>query len=379
MKHLWPTIPLLLVALLGAAPATVPTTAATRPLDAEALRLAEEVRELGWIVFSARSASGDFDLFVARPDGSQLHQITRTPDFDELGPRLSPDGTKLMYRRLARGTRVDHVHWGSFGSLMIADADGSNPRPLGRDGQYPYATWGPDSAHIACLYRREGRIRVFDLEGGKPLLERPRLGIIRQLVWSPDGRSWIGSAELDGLDWNIVLIDIETGWRRLLSRGLACTPDFIPPDGIDVLYSCGNGQERDGGWVVLMRADTHGLSRELVYAERGRHIYYGCGSPDGRYVIFSRRERNMGAIEGPMAIVRLADAPIIVPGGSRFDQMMRAEFGEARPGPVLHLSALAPGFEPHWTAADAGPSSSTPDEAPTTKPGERPAETELDG
>ena len=32
--------------------------------------LAKEVRTKGWIVFSATSAQGDWDLFLMRPDGS---------------------------------------------------------------------------------------------------------------------------------------------------------------------------------------------------------------------------------------------------------------------------------------------------------------------
>ena len=38
--------------------------------DESASRLAEEVRTKGWIIFSARSPGGDWDLFVSRPDGS---------------------------------------------------------------------------------------------------------------------------------------------------------------------------------------------------------------------------------------------------------------------------------------------------------------------
>jgi hypothetical protein len=46
-------------------------------------RLADEVREKGWLVFSARSEKGDWDLFLCRPDGSALRNITRTPAHHE--------------------------------------------------------------------------------------------------------------------------------------------------------------------------------------------------------------------------------------------------------------------------------------------------------
>ena len=42
----------------------------TLPADESASRLAGEVRTRGWIVYSARSEQGDWDLFACRPDGS---------------------------------------------------------------------------------------------------------------------------------------------------------------------------------------------------------------------------------------------------------------------------------------------------------------------
>ena len=64
--------------------------------------LAEEVRDKGWIVFCARAETGDWDLFLCRPDGSDLRNITRTPDYNEASPQFSRDGRRLLYRRLPR-------------------------------------------------------------------------------------------------------------------------------------------------------------------------------------------------------------------------------------------------------------------------------------
>ena len=41
-----------------------------RPNGGALAGLAKEVRTKGWIVFSATSAQGDWDLFLMRPDGS---------------------------------------------------------------------------------------------------------------------------------------------------------------------------------------------------------------------------------------------------------------------------------------------------------------------
>src|ERR1035441_9937693 len=137
--------------------------------DPGAAVLAKEVAGLGWILFSARTAQGDYDLFLSRPDGSARRNLTQTPDANEFGGRFSPDSKHMLYRRqqrnatLASGKEVNHDLWGTQGALVIAKADGSDPQPQGEEGAFPWASWSPDGTQIACLYKREGRIRIFDL------------------------------------------------------------------------------------------------------------------------------------------------------------------------------------------------------------------------
>jgi hypothetical protein len=108
------------------------------------------------------------------------------------------------------------------------------------------------------------------------------------------------------------------------------------------------GLATDYGWTMLMEATADGQSRALIYGERGRHIYYGCTSPDDRYAIFSCPVTDGGA-DANMAIIRLADAPIIVPDDYK---ELKALYPNAKGGPVLRLPY--PGFEPHWTYAQIG-------------------------
>jgi hypothetical protein len=97
---------------------------------------------------------------------------------------------------------------------------------------------------------------------------------------------------------------------------------------------------------MLMQASIDGQSRSLIYGERGRHIYYGCTSPDDKYAIFSVPETD-GGIDAEMVVMRLADAPIIVPDDYA---PLKALYPGAKSGPVHHLGQA--GFEPHWTYAD---------------------------
>jgi Tol biopolymer transport system component len=317
--------------------------------DAAAEKLAREVAGRGWILFAAKTPAGDYDLFCARPDGSRKRNLTETPRTDEFGGRFSPDAKRILYRRQKTGQPLSHDLWGAMGELVIAEANGANPQVQGQAGEWPWASWGRDDRQVACLYRREGRIRIVDLASKQAVKEMPRQGIFQQLFWSPDGQRLVGTANLNGQDWNVVSLELATGQMTLLTRQLNCTADWFQGDPNRVIYSNRTpGLATDYGWTMLMQATADGESRNLLYGERGRHIYFGCTSPDDQYAIFSFPESD-GGTDADMAIVRLADCPIIVPEDYK---ELKALYPQARGGPVLRLKQA--GFEPHWTYAEVG-------------------------
>ncbi|MEI8373910.1 MAG: hypothetical protein WCJ35_13865 [Planctomycetota bacterium] len=321
------------------APAQKPANSAEASLDME-------VANKGWILFSAKGNQGDYDLFICRPNGTQRRNLTNTPEFSEFGGRFSADGKQMMYRRVKKGVAINHDKWGATGTLVIARADGSNPVVQGQDGELPWASWDPDAKRLACL---EDQIRIREAESKRVLKELPRAGIYQQLIWSPDGKRLCGTANTRGRQWNIISIDLETGKATLLTRALNCTPDWFQHDPSRVIYSNRTPGVGIGyGYTMLMQAAADGKSRTLIYGELQRHIYYGCTSPDDKYVIFSRPEGD-GGIDGPMAIVRMADTPIVVPAA--YKDLLEL-YPDAKSGPVLRLPHT--GFEPHWTYSEIG-------------------------
>lgn len=321
-------------------------TAGGSRTDPAVEKLTKEVAGKGWILFSAKSDQGDYDLFLCRPDGAQRRNLTNTPQWSEFGGRFLPDGKRMLYRRVKKGDPVNHDKWGAAGTLVFANADGSNPVAQGRDGELPWASWDPDCRRFACL---EDQIRIRDAETKKVLKELPRQGIFQQLFWSPDGKRLCGVANLHGRQWNIISIELATGKATLLTRALNCTPDWFQHDPNRVVYSNRTPGIGDGyGFTMLMQATADGKSRTLVCGESKRHIYFGCTSPDDKYVVFSRPEHD-GGIDGPMAMVRMADTPMVVPTG--YKDLLELYPG-AKEGPVLRLPYA--GFEPHWTYAERG-------------------------
>jgi hypothetical protein len=314
--------------------------------DAAAARLAEEVRHYGWIVFSARTERGDWDLFVCRPDGSERRNITRTPESNEAGAQFSRDGRRLLFRRMPVAEPIDGNHHGVQGALVLARSDGSRPTVLGQDGEYPWASWSPLGNQVACLSKQG--ISIVDLDTRQVVRKLARRGFFQQLTWSPDGQWLTGVSNSFGTSWSVALIEIATGREHAVSGADCCTPDWFP-DSRHLVFSnrpAGQSANHGNGWTQLWMADTDGGNRRLVYGEDGRHIYGGQVSPDGKYVVFAGPVQEDRDPRGaPMGLLRLADAPIF--GGESHE--LRKLHPKAKRGPVL---VLPTGWEPCWTFAE---------------------------
>lgn len=200
--------------------------------DAETIKLHGELSEKGWIVYSAKTDKGDYDLFVARPNGTEVHNITQTPDYNEFAPQFFPDGTRVLYRRVGDlNPNVDYLQ-PVFGVLVVANSDGSHPRTLGGEGDFPWATISPNGKQIACLYKRapdlsfEGKIRIFDLATLKMVKEMPNQGLFQYIRWSGDGKQFCGSGELHGVGEGILTYDLASGRMALISKGLNYAPGW---------------------------------------------------------------------------------------------------------------------------------------------------------
>ena len=325
------------------------TVLASSPSDPAVTSLAAEVRAKGWVAYGARSTNRDWDLFLCRPDGSGVRPLTRTPGSTEFSPQFSRDGRKLLYRRLPREEKLDNNRHGEQGELVLANADGSEPVALGKPGELPWASFSPDGSQIASLSMKG--ISFFSIARREVLRVLPRQGFFQQVTWSPDGQWLCGVANSFGASWSIARMNVATGEASAVNRVDCCTPDWFP-DSRAVIFSWrppGQQVNKGYGWTQLWRASADGASRQLVYAEDGRHVYGGQVSPDGRYVLFTgnvEEDGDPGRAGAPMALMRLSDAPII--GGE--SKEVRAQHPEAKNGPVLTLPA---GWEPCWTSSEA--------------------------
>ena len=309
-------------------------------------QLAKEVGGKGWIVFAARAENGTWDLFLMRPDGEERRNITNTPDFEEGGPRFSPDGKRLLYRRFARGTVINHDLWGFQGNLMISDPDGSNAVQVGGDREFSWASWSPDGKQIACLTQKG--IQIVDLETKEIVRELPRKGIYQQLFWSPDGQWFCGVANAR-IMWTVVRMNALTGDLNIVQEFQSCTPDWFP-DSRHIIYPSRPAGQNGYGFTQLWMSDGEGKESRMIFGEDGYHIYGGALSPDGKYVLFTRCAEDGGGSEksgAPICVMRMANAPAIA-GPS---EALRKVHPNAQEAVVLQL---VDGWEPYWTYAEIG-------------------------
>lgn len=338
MSRIWPICAIMVAAYAVAF--------AQSPVDL----LAQEIHDKGWIVLSAKSDNGTWDLFLMRPDGSDRRNISNTPDTEEAAPRFSPNSDRILYRELPKGATINHDKWGFQGRLVIANSDGSSPIPFGAPEEFPWASWSPDGKSILCLTMKG--IQFIDITSKKVTREMPRQGIYQQLFPSPDGKWFTGTGNVKGQSWNVVRMNAETGEINPVHIFQSCTPDWFP-DSQRIIYSSrpDNQKANNGyGWTQLWSANGDGTDNRLVFGQDGVHVYGGALSPDAQYVLFTKCPVDGGGSESegaPICVMRMADTPTIQ--GESPD--LRALHPNAKDGPVLELTH---GWEPCWTFKNVG-------------------------
>ena len=157
------------------------------------------------IVFTSLK-DGDLDIYTMNVDGSDVKRLTTTPGYDG-GPWWSPDGRKIVYRawhpvdsalasyrellaqRLVRPNRME---------LWVMNADGGEQRQLTRLGGANFGpSWTPDGTRIifSSNYRqpRSGNFDLFlvNLDGGGLEQVTSDESFDGFPMFSPDGRSLV--------------------------------------------------------------------------------------------------------------------------------------------------------------------------------------------
>jgi len=179
----------------------------------------------GRIVYTSL-ASGDLDLWTMQPDGSHKRQITRSTGYDG-GAAFSRDGSKLVWRANHPKTPetmtrykdllVENLTAPMKMELMIADADGKNPRQITNYGCASFApSFTPDGKKIIfSSNKNECDSRHFELflinVDGTGLEQVTSFGGFTSFAeFSPDGKKLVFCSDRDAkerYEFNIFTAD----------------------------------------------------------------------------------------------------------------------------------------------------------------------------
>ena len=130
-------------------------------------------------------AKGVYGIWIMDPDGSNKQNLLTRTDLSFRHPRKSPDGSKISYFSVGKGTKP---------RIWVMDSDGQNSVALTNpeaDGISRQASWSFDGKQFAYSSRKSADFDIWvmndDGRGKQRLTSIP--GDEGKPVWSPDGRS----------------------------------------------------------------------------------------------------------------------------------------------------------------------------------------------
>jgi TolB protein len=194
-----------------------------------------------------------YDIFTARPDGSDLKQLTKTPGYDAEAT-VSTDGKKIVFTSMRDGDL----------DIYTMDADGKNVRrltsELGYDG-------GP-------FFSRDGRqivYRSYHPQTPKEI-ERYRQKLAENVIEPTVFEIWVMNA--DG-----------TNKRQVTRLGAASFAPYFLPDARRIIFAS-NVNDPKGRNFDLYMVNLDGTNLERVTFEE-TFDGFPMFSPDGKKLVFA--------------------------------------------------------------------------------------------
>ena len=218
---------------------------------------------------SNRSDWRNGEIYLMNPDGQQIRQLTKHPQYDE-EPAWSLDGKKITFVSF----RDLHKPKGIiFAEIYMMNPDGTNPINLTQSPERAdfSSSWSPDGKQIAFTsdegFKWDGsggsrrNIWVMEADGGNPRNLTNHEALDSSPDWSPDGMQIAFVSNRDG-DW-------EFDFWKAPSDIYAMTPDGAnlinltnhlaadgnpawSPDGMQIAFTSDRGGNRE---IYVMNAD----------------------------------------------------------------------------------------------------------------------------
>jgi len=155
----------------------------------------------------------DFELMIMQSDGSNLRQLTDLPDNWPGQLAWSPDGSTISFVSEVRA--ADRQLWEQ---IFVIKPDGSGLKQLTEGpAHHRFPTWSPDGSQILfrvakTYYRWKTDVYVMNADGTNQLhlTDQPvSNGFTPDATWSPDGRQIVYVAESSSGDLDIYVMNAD--------------------------------------------------------------------------------------------------------------------------------------------------------------------------
>ena len=148
---------------------------------------------------------GDAEIFVVNADGTAPRRLTTSPG-DDIHPQWSPDGRRLLFKSARRSRDPAHA---DVYEVFTMRPDGSDVRPLTHGGIATYASLSPDGTRL--VYRRQladgnSEIVVRGLEDSVEVNISRHPAFDGWPAWSRDGRRIVYARESE--DGTAVILQV---------------------------------------------------------------------------------------------------------------------------------------------------------------------------
>ncbi len=229
-------------------------------------------------------------IFVTKRDGSQQTRVVVDPQADDWGPAVSPDGSRVAYRRSDDQTGVSEIY--------VANIDGSHLTRITRSGRHDtQPAWSPDGANIAYVSSPAGTsgdflLNVVALSGGATRTLISQTQMIDGPAWSPDGQAIAFGSRHDEKNW-IGVVPASGGAITWPVAGFGGGWPAYSPDGRTIAFTLDPGSGNASIYVM----DVAGSKATRLSPLADTNDQYPAWSPDGRFVAFSNSGSNTPQID----------------------------------------------------------------------------------
>jgi TolB protein len=269
-----------------------------------------------------------FDVFRERQLAAFLWKVTGS-DLRKIAHQISDKVYEALTgrpgafdSRIAYVTLLRTASKGSEYQLMVADADGYNPKQILRSPEPILSpAWAADGAWLAYVSFEDGRSKIFvqNLNTGarKKLAEFP--GINGAPAWSPDGKHMAMTLSRDG-NPEIYVMHIASGsLRRLTNHSSIDTEAAWSPDGRHLVFT----SDRAGRPQIYRISAAGGRAERLTfegkenarasYDQAGKHLTLVTNHGNGDQIgVFSLPTGSLEILTDG----RLDESPTFAPNGA---------------------------------------------------------------